>query len=109
MNPGEQQHFFCMDVLHIKAAKGSGAHCDCGVLLEIWPSGGILQSDEPLAKGERFTVSFDDGQVEAEAQGYEQDEFGYYIKFAVGEPWFPESYHPQYLQMNATHELAKAC
>jgi hypothetical protein len=103
-----EQHYSCMDVLHIKSSIGSEAHCDCGVLLEVWSTGGLIHADEPLPRGEQFTVSYEGGQVDAEVVRYEQDEFGCYIEFAVRQPWFPDSYHPQYLQAQPETQFAHA-
>ena len=92
-----EQHFNCLDVLRIGAAGNSQPWCECGILLEIWPSGGVLQSDKPLVTGEKFQIHLDAGEIEAEVQNYEEDVYGYYIRFAVHDPWFPESYQPSYL------------
>jgi hypothetical protein len=102
-----EPHFFCMDVLHIESAAASQPLTD-GVLLEIWPSGGVIQADEPLQAGEKFTVAFEGGQVEAEVESYQQDAFGYYIQFAVSKPWFPDVYQPYYLKAPIQTHLAHA-
>jgi len=88
-------------MLRIGAAGGSQLWCECGILLEIWPSGGVLQSDKPLVTGEKFLIHLDAGEIEAEVQNYEEDVYGCYIRFAVHDPWFPESYQPSYLNPQA--------
>jgi hypothetical protein len=65
--------------------------------LEIWPSGGVLQSDTPFERREKILIHLDGAGVEAEVQNCEEDIYGYYIRFAVNDPWFPESYQPSYL------------
>ena len=92
-----EQHFNCLDMLRICAAGSGQPWCECGILLEIWPSGGVLQSDKPLVTGEKFQIHLNAAEIEAEVQNYEEDGYGYYIRFAVQDPWFPESYQPSYL------------
>ena len=92
-----EQHYNCLDMLRIGAAGSSQPWCECGILLEIWPSGGVLQLDKPLVTGEKFQIHLDAGEIEAEVQNYEDDVYGRYIRFAVHDPWFPEPYQPSYL------------
>ena len=84
-------------MLHIRTAGSAPRECSCGILLEIWPSGGVIQADEPLEKGEKFTIHLPKAEIEAEVQDHEEDTYGSYIRFAVSSPWFPESYQPSYL------------
>jgi hypothetical protein len=56
-----------------------------------------------MAKGEKFTIDLKDAAIEAEVQGYEEDMYGYYIRFAVNDPWFPESYQPSYVKSENAH------
>jgi len=92
-----EQHFNCLDMLRIRTAASARRECVCGILLEIWPSGGIIQADKPLEKGEKFTIALAKAEIEAEVQDHEEDIYGSYIRFAVSSPWFPESYQPSYL------------
>ena len=92
-----EQHFNCLDMLRIGAAQSSQPWCECGILLEIWPSGGVLQLDKPLVTGEKFQIHLDAAEIEAEVQNYEDDVYGHYVRFAVHDPWFPEPYQPSYL------------
>jgi hypothetical protein len=68
------------------------------ILLEIWASGGVIQADKPLEKGEKFIIHLGKTQIEAEVQDHEEDPYGSYIRFAVSAPWFPQSYQPTYLR-----------
>ena len=101
-----EQQFYCLDVVHIQTSPASRLECDCGVLLEIWHSGGVIHADEPMAKGQKFTISVDGRQVEAEVQGSQQDEYGFYLAFKVNAPWFPESYQPPYLSSKLPVSMA---
>lgn len=92
-----ESHFNCLDMLHIRTADSASKQCACGVLLEIWPSGGVIQADQPLEKGEKFMIRLPKAEIEAEVQGHEEDIYGSYIQFAVSSPWFPEFYQPSYL------------
>ncbi len=56
-----------------------------------------------MVKGEKFTIHLDGAEIEAEVQGYEEDIYGYYIRFAVDDPWFPEPYQPSYLKLEDAH------
>jgi hypothetical protein len=89
-----EQHFNCLDTLRIRAAGNRQPQCECGILLEIWASGGLLQSDRAFEKSEKILIHLDGTEVEAEVQSCEEDIFGYYIRFSVDDPWFPESYQP---------------
>jgi hypothetical protein len=88
-------------MLHIRTAGSARPECECGILLEIWPSGGVIQADEPLEKGEKFMIQLDKVDVEAEVQDHKEDIYGSYIRFAVNSPWFPDSYQPSYLKSEA--------
>ena len=92
-----EQHFKCLDMLHIATAGNREQQCECGILLEIWPLGGVLQLDTPLEESEKFFINLHGEQVEAEVQNCEEDMYGYNVRFAVSDPWFPESYQPSYL------------
>ena len=92
-----EQHFNCLDMLRIGTVGNRQSQCDCGILLEIWPLGGVLQSDAHLEKREKFLIHLDGAEVEAEVQNCEEDNYGYYIRFVVNDPWFPQSYQPFYL------------
>ena len=92
-------------MLHIRTAGSASRECACGILLEIWPSGGVIQADEPLEKGEKFMIHLEKAEVEAEVQDHKEDIYGSYIRFAVSSPWFPESYQPSYLKSEVNRIL----
>ena len=100
-----EQHFNCLDMLRIRTAGSARRECACGILLEIWSSGGVIQADKPLEKGEKFMIHLAKAEIEAEVQDHGEDVYGSYIRFAVSSPWFPESYQPSYLN-SETHEKA---
>lgn len=97
-----EQQFYCLDLLPIQTFPATQLECVCGILLEIWPSGGVIHADEPMAKGQKFIISVNGSQVEAEIESSEQDGYGFYLAFKVSDPWFPESYQPPYLNVKTT-------
>jgi hypothetical protein len=100
-----EQQFYCLDCLPIQTFPASQLECVCGILLEIWPSGGLIHADEPMVKGQKFTISVNGSQVEAEIESSQQDGYGSYLAFKVSKPWFPESYQPPYLNLKTTGVL----
>jgi len=96
-----EQQFYCLDLLPIQKCPDDQVECACGILLEISPSGGVIHADEPMLKGQKFTLSVKGSPVEAEIESTEQDRYGFYLTFKVRQPWFPESYQPPYLNAKA--------
>jgi hypothetical protein len=92
-----EQQFYCLDMLPIRTFPDKQLDCACGILLEISPSGGVIHADQPMTKGQKFSISVNGGTVEAEIESSEQDDFGFYLTFKVSKPWFPDSYQPPYL------------
>jgi hypothetical protein len=104
-----EERFSCLDVLPISWTSGSGAEQRvCGTLLEVWSCGGVIQIDEPIAKGETFTISVHGAELEARVESYDHDEYGWYLKFGLTDPWFPGNYQPAYLMKPKSSEEAKA-
>lgn len=102
-----EQRFYCLDLLPIQTFPANQLECVCGILLEIWPSGGVIHADEPMVRGQKFTISVNGSQVEAEIESSQQDDYGFYLAFKVREPWFPESYRPPYLNVKTTGVQSK--
>src|ERR1700730_12125217 len=92
-----EQHFNCLDMLCVGTAGTRRPQCECGILLEIWTSGGVLHSDTALEKSEKLLIHLDGAEVQAEVLNCEEDLYGYYIRFAVHDPWFPNLNIPSYL------------
>jgi hypothetical protein len=90
------ERFWCLDALSISWTGGTEQRV-CGTLLEVWSSGGVIQTEEPIAKGETFTISLHGAQLEARVEKYERDEYGCYLEFRLAGPWFPANYEPPYL------------
>lgn len=93
-----EQHFSCLDLFWISWTPAlGGRQCTYGALLEIWPSGGVIQTDRSIGIGEAFLISVPGAQLEARVAGSDQDEYGCYLRFEVTDPWFPVNYQPPYL------------
>ena len=61
------ERFWCLDALSISWTGGTEQRV-CGTLLEVWSSGGVIQTEEPIAKGETFTISVHGAQFEARVE-----------------------------------------
>ena len=94
----KQVHFTCLDLLRFTWRPAPGkSEGGCGTLLEVWSSGGVLHTDDPIPKRTPFKIFAGDLEIDAKVSGSEHDEFGYYIRFAVSSRWFPSAYRPAYL------------
>lgn len=102
----EDTHHSCMDVVPVSwSASSDGSPLSlmerqqtaCGILLEIWHSGGVLHVDEPIPRGTLVSLTVGGQHFRAEVQDYETDEFGCYLRLKTSEPWFPMRYQPSEL------------
>lgn len=103
MEPEKNGRRDCLDVLRIRWAADSqlpvlGSCADCGVLLEVWNDGGLLQTDQAIPEGCKV---FLDGpvQVNATVTRCGSDDYGYLVEFAVTEAdrWIEAGFNPQRL------------
>lgn len=69
------------------------------ILLEVWDTGGLLQTDFETPPDYVVRLSYAQGTARGRVASCVKDEFGYLIEFAVdsAEAWFPEAYRPPYL------------
>jgi len=77
---------------------------ECGILLEIEPSGGLLQTSVAIPEGCDVTLTNPQGQVHGHVISCQQDDYGYTVDFTVvdREPgWYPE-YVPPYLHSDSS-------
>jgi hypothetical protein len=93
-------HYLCLDVLRVSPVGSSKALCDCAILLEIWDSGGLLQTSKPITKGSVLEVALAQGSVRAMVNSCQADDYGCLVEIAVDPAanWFPASYSPPYLR-----------
>jgi hypothetical protein len=101
----DSSHYLCLDVLRLSCKGASRAFCDCAILLEIWDTGGLVQTSEAIAKGSVVDVAppqgaVPDGSVRAIVTSCKADDYGYIVEIEVDPSanWFPAGYNPPYLR-----------
>jgi len=78
-----QKHYACADMVRINCDSLS----ELAILLEIWESGGVVQTSFPIAAGSPIAIAIEKTQVNAEVTKCERDhEFGYLIDIDVHAP-----------------------
>jgi hypothetical protein len=90
-----QRHYACADMVRIDYESAS----ELAILLEIWESGGIVQTSFPIAAGSSIAIAVEKTQVTGEVIKCERDhDFGYLIDIDVIAPtkWFPQAYVPSW-------------
>ena len=102
-----EDRYACLDMLPISWESLTAAtnRCQCAILLEIWSSGGLLQTGMAIPEGSVLTISAPGGSVHAHVSYCEQDDYGFLVHVAVDSPedWFPAAYQPAYLATDAVH------
>lgn len=96
MPDSEDPHFLGLDLLRLMEADGKE---HCAILLEIWRSGGILQTSDAIAAGSCVEIALETGPVTARVQLCTRDAYGCIIEVSVDSPtqWFAGDYSPPYL------------
>jgi hypothetical protein len=92
-----QHHFLCLDMLRVSWVNPSGrATCECAIVMEVWSSGAVLQTETAILEDSIVTLSTPNGQVCAKVTTCRQDDYGFLIGMSVdpSEHWFPDSYCP---------------
>jgi hypothetical protein len=107
------EHMHCLDMLRVESASGS-AHPfhECAILLEIWDSGGLLQTSMAIPEETIVSIPSVANGLSAKVVSCEQDDYGFLVKIAVSEAaWFPERYTPSYIMppLKAVKKAAKKC
>jgi hypothetical protein len=100
-----EERFLCLDMLRVSWINASGrASADCTILMEIWDSGAILQSETAIPEQAILTISAPGGPVQAEVTSCMQDPYGFLIRVTVdpSQNWFPKSYQPVHLMANSS-------
>jgi hypothetical protein len=100
----------CLDMFPLKwSVTGTKEECsDCGILLEIWRTGGLVQTGVPIPVGSRVEFALTGRTVQGQATVCIQDEYGFLVQVSVhqSDHWFPQSYCPPYLRCVAEEHLA---
>lgn len=89
-------HVSCLDMLRVESVVGAGSQFhDCAILLEIWSSGGLLQTTIAIPEHTRIYLPSVSGGIEAEVECCAQDAYGFLVQIATpARGWFPDSYTP---------------
>lgn len=96
----DSDRYLCLDVLRVSLSGCSKTLCDCAILLEIWDSGGLLQTSNPIAEGSVLDIAAPQGAVRAKVNSCTADDYGCLIEIAVdpSASWFPGHYNPPYIR-----------
>jgi hypothetical protein len=103
--------YSCLDLLSARFEGPSPVASETAIpesviLLEVWDSGGSLQSEREIPAGSVLHLSSAQGTVSSRVSSCVQDEYGYIVEFAVNtaEGWFPLAYRPAYLLPAPAHQ-----
>jgi hypothetical protein len=93
------EHIHCLDLFQIASSPGTGKpFCDCAILLEIWDTGGLLQTNVAIPCDTVISIPAIGDGIQAKVISCQQDEFGYMLEISVcDQEWFPEVYTPPYV------------
>jgi hypothetical protein len=95
----EERHL-CLDMLRAswKTSQANDAHSECAILMEVWRSGGLLQTSLAIPEGSKLAIEVDGRSRPATVSHCGQDDYGFLIEIAVSpSDWFPAAYKPAYL------------
>jgi hypothetical protein len=94
----------CLDLLPINWRPANGDQgSECGILLEVWRTGGLVQTSVAMPEGSWVELAIPGGALHGRVTRCEQDDYGFLVSVLVdrnqqGE-WFP-GYCPLYLRCN---------
>jgi len=95
-------HYKCYDIFPINwpATSIDDQRSDCGILLEIWRTGGLVHSGIPIPEG-LIELAPQGYAIQGQVVSCEPDEhYGFLVQVSVdpNDNWFPDSYCPVYLR-----------
>src|SRR6266404_2379579 len=97
---GTTQRQFCLDMIKlIWGGTGGSRKSDCAIILEIEPTGGLVQTSAAIASSSEITLDTGLGLVQGHVTSCEEDAHGYLVNFVIDDPaenWFPQ-YVPPFL------------
>jgi hypothetical protein len=97
---GTTQRQYCLDMMKVSWVGADGLRkSDCAIILEIDPSGGLVQTTVAIPCSSEITLDTGLGLVPGHVTSCEEDAYGYIVNFAVNAKatnWFPE-YVPPFL------------
>src|SRR5438477_2423062 len=72
------EHFLCLDMLCVSWSSGTvRASSECAIVMEIWRSGAILQTDAAIPKDAVVILAAPAGPVHAKVSDCLQDDYGF--------------------------------
>ena len=99
---GTAQRKSCLDMMKVSWVGTDGCKkSDCGIILEIDPVGGLVQTTVAIPFESKITLDTGVGLVQGHVTSCEQDPYGYIVNFAIDDQarnWFPE-YVPAFLHL----------
>ncbi len=97
---GASQRQFCLDMIKVNWVEENALKkTDCGIILEIEPAGGLIQTTVAIPLSSTIMLDTGMGLVQAHVTSCEEDAYGCIVNFAIddcGNSWFPQ-YVPQFL------------
>jgi hypothetical protein len=96
-------HYHCLDVLPINwISADTENQSDSGILLEIWRTGGIVQTSVPVPEGSLVELATSGDVIKGQVTACQQDAYGFLVTLSVNDnqynQWFEQSYCPPYLR-----------
>jgi hypothetical protein len=77
----------CIDMFPVEwpTAGIEGHRSECGILLEIWRTGGLVQTSVPIPKGSWVELAPTDRAIQAHVIGCEKDDYRFLVVVPVGQ------------------------
>jgi len=91
--------YLCSQLVSLKTGSGTLPLDSVVNLEEIWQSGAVLESEQPIEEGSRIEIRCDKAFFAGRAIKVEQHEFGWRIEveFSPMTLWKPEEFQPAHL------------
>ena len=94
-------HYKCLDMFPIRWSEEGleNKRSTYGILLEIWRTGGLVQSRMSIPEGSSVEFDVPGRTVQAQVTGCQPDDhFGFLVSVSLNQDqydnWFPKSYSP---------------
>lgn len=90
------EHYLGLDVLRVETPSG---RAECAMLVEVWKTGVLVYTSEPIPAGTRVRVSAQGNMFQGVVDSCEQDPYGQLVSISISREagWFPGAYTPPYV------------